>query len=146
MAIQTNIIWKDLKAVGLITNYVSASTSVRLMVYSGTMPSSTVWNTAFDLSAYASQLLVGWTSFNLSRSNNTVSFGNTLPSATNATGTGTATWVVMCYGPTSFTTGTTSEYIIGVPSLTNSNGLLQLNTLNITTGLSVIPVNFNITF
>jgi hypothetical protein len=30
--------------------------------------------------------------------------------------------------------------------LTNDNGLLQLSTLNIVAGQSVVPVNFNMTF
>jgi hypothetical protein len=146
--VKTNPAWKQIKAAGALqSGYPTASTSLRLMVYSGVMPASSIWNTSFNLATYASQLLVGWTSFNLQKfGNSTITFGTTPPAAVNATGTGTATWVVMCYGPTSFTTGTTSDYIIGEPSLTNDNGLLQLNTLNVIAGQSIVPVNFNILF
>lgn len=146
MTIQTNDPWKWAKAAGILTvGFGTASTSVRLMVYSGAIPPASIWNTSFSLDAYASQLLVGWTNFSLQRSVKLLSFA-TAPASVNATGTGTATWMVLCYGPTSFTTGTTTNFIIGETSLTNDNGLLQLSTLNIVAGQPVVPVNFNMTF
>jgi hypothetical protein len=146
MTIQTNTPWKNNKAIGVMTNYATANTSVRLLVYSGAIPSSSIWSGSFNLATYAAQLLVGWTSFNLQRTNSTLTFGTTVPTATNATGTGTASWVVLCYGPTSFTTGSATDFIIGEPTLTNDKGLVQLSTLNLVTGQSVTPVNFTILF
>jgi hypothetical protein len=153
MSILVNTPWRNIKALSVggttansFGNYGNVSTSTRLIVYSGTMPDPSVWNVSFNLATYAANVLVGWTSFNLSRTNNTIGFGSTPPTPTNATGTGTATWCVLCYGPTSYTTGTTSEFVIGNPSLTGSNGLLQLNTLNIVAGSSITPINFSLLF
>ena len=146
MTVQTNTNWKVAKAVALLGSYGTASTSVRLMVYAGTIPDNSVWNTPFDLATHASNLLVGWTSFNLQRTSTAIGYGITPPGSTSATGTGTATWVALCYGPTSFTTGTTSDFIIGEPSLINDNGFLQLSTLDIVTGNSILPVNLSLAF
>lgn len=153
MSILVNTPWRNIKTLSvggtradILTNYYSASTSTRLIVYSGTMPAASVWNVPLDLSVYAPNLLVGWTSFTLARTNNTIGFGGVPPNPINAVGSGTATWCVLCYGPTSFTTGTTTDFVIGNPSLTGSNGLLQLNTLDIVTGNSITPINFSLMF
>jgi hypothetical protein len=148
MAVLTNTAYRQMKAqsVSQIPNWYSVTTQNTILVYSGTMPAINS-GASFNLATYASQLLVGFNNYSLGaiRTSNYIAFA-TPPGAATATATGTAGWVVMQTGITSYTTGSTSVYMVGEPSLTNDNGLIQLSTLSIVSGQSVTALSLYLAF
>jgi hypothetical protein len=108
------------------------STSSRIYVYKGTMP-TTVFG-GFTLATYASNLLLtyvlSYTTF--TNTNGAMHFLNP-PAAATASASGTAAWAAAA------SSGTTTSYVIvGEVSVTGGNGIFLLPSLNLVAGTSYV--------
>lgn len=148
MAVLTNSVFRNMKAQSLTLggqrSYSHANNTI--LVYSGIMP-ELVPGATLNLATYAPQLLVGFNSYSLGpiRAANYISFAIS-PAASTASVTGTAGWVAVITGQSSYTAGIAYAYILGEPSLTNDDGIIQLSTLSITAGQSVSAISLYLAY